>query len=37
MMTNGLNIAWELADAPGEDVLLAGGLLRKQSPSLQGS
>lgn len=33
---NGLNIAGELADAPGEDVLLACGLLRGQSLSLQG-
>lgn len=37
VMTNGLNIAWELANAPGVDVLLTGGLLRKQSLSLQGS
>ncbi|MGO1003400.1 DeoR family transcriptional regulator [Lysobacter sp. CA196] len=37
VMTNGLNIAWELANAPGVDVLLTGGSLRKQSLSLQGS
>ena len=37
VMTNGLNIAWELANAPGVELLLTGGLLRKQSLSLQGS
>lgn len=37
VMTNGLNIAWELANAPGVNVLLTGGLLRKHSLSLQGS
>ncbi|MGH8053513.1 MAG: DeoR family transcriptional regulator [Stenotrophomonas sp.] len=37
VMTNGLNIAWELANAPGVNVLLTGGLLRKQSLSLQGN
>jgi DeoR family transcriptional regulator of aga operon len=37
VMTNGLNIAWELADAPGVDVILTGGLLRKKSLSIQGS
>ncbi len=37
VMTNGLNIAWELANAPGMNVLLTGGQLRKQSLSLQGS
>ncbi len=37
VMTNGLNIAWELANAPGINVLLTGGLLRQQSLSLQGS
>ena len=37
VMTNGLNIAWELANAPGVKVLMTGGLLRKQSLSLQGS
>jgi DeoR family transcriptional regulator of aga operon len=37
VMTNGLNIALELADAPDVQVLLTGGLLRKQSLSLQGA
>jgi DeoR family transcriptional regulator of aga operon len=37
VMTNGLNIAWELSDAPGVELILAGGLLRKQSLSIQGS
>lgn len=37
VMTNGLNIAWELADAPGVDLILTGGLLRKQSLSIQGA
>ncbi|WP_020653283.1 DeoR family transcriptional regulator [Massilia niastensis] len=37
VMTNGLNIAWELADAPGVELILTGGLLRKQSLSIQGS
>ena len=37
VMTNGLNIAWELANAAGINVLLTGGLLRQQSLSLQGS
>ena len=37
VMTHGLNIAWELANAPGVELLLTGGLLRKQSLSLQGS
>jgi len=36
VMTNGLNIAWELAEAPGVELLLTGGLLRKQSLSFQG-
>jgi DeoR family transcriptional regulator of aga operon len=36
VMTNGLNIAWELAKAPGVDLILTGGLLRKQSLSIQG-
>lgn len=36
VMTNGLNIAWELRNVPGVDLLLTGGLLRKQSLSLQG-
>jgi len=37
VMTNGLNIAWELANAQGVEVLLTGGLLRKQALSLQGT
>ncbi|MEH6435043.1 DeoR family transcriptional regulator [Massilia sp. DD77] len=37
VMTNGLNIAWELAESPGVDLILTGGLLRKQSLSIQGS
>jgi DeoR family transcriptional regulator of aga operon len=37
VMTNGLNIAWELADTPGVELILTGGLLRKQSLSIQGS
>lgn len=37
VMTNGLNVAWELANAPGVELLLTGGLLRKQALSLQGS
>lgn len=37
VMTNGLNIAWELADAAGVELILAGGLLHKQSLSIQGS
>ncbi|WP_274381694.1 DeoR family transcriptional regulator [Massilia cavernae] len=37
VMTNGLNIAWELADAPGVDLILTGGLLRKESLSIQGT
>lgn len=37
VMTNGLNTAWELADAPGVDLILTGGLLRKQSLSIQGT
>lgn len=37
VMTNGLNIAWELADAPGVELMLTGGLLRKQSLSIQGA
>jgi len=36
VMTNGLNIAWELVNAAGINVILTGGLLRKQSLSLQG-
>lgn len=37
VMTNGLNIAWELADADGVELMLTGGLLRKQSLSIQGA
>lgn len=37
VMTNGLNIAWELADKPGVELMLTGGLLRKQSLSIQGA
>jgi DeoR family transcriptional regulator of aga operon len=37
VLTNGLNIAWELADAPGVDLIMTGGLLRKQSLSIQGA
>ncbi|WP_242111819.1 DeoR family transcriptional regulator [Luteimonas aquatica] len=37
VMTNGLNVAWELAHAPGVELLLTGGQLRKQSLSLHGS
>ncbi|CAN7259995.1 DeoR family transcriptional regulator [Massilia sp. LjRoot122] len=37
VMTNGLNIAWELADTAGVELILTGGQLRKQSLSIQGS
>lgn len=37
VMTNGLNIAWALADAPGVELLLTGGVLDKPSYSLRGS
>ncbi|WP_107873166.1 DeoR family transcriptional regulator [Pseudoduganella sp. UC29_71] len=37
VLTNGLNIAWELASAPGVDLIMTGGLLRKQSLSIQGA
>ncbi len=37
VMTNGLNVAWELASAEGVQLMLAGGLLRKTSLSLQGA
>lgn len=37
VLTNGLNIAWELAHAPGVDLIMTGGLLRKQSLSIQGA
>lgn len=37
VMTNGLNIAWELGGAPHVKLLLTGGVLHKQSLSLHGS
>lgn len=37
VMTNGLNVAWELAGSPGIELLLTGGVLRKQALSLQGA
>jgi len=37
VLTNGLNIAWELADTAGVDLILTGGHLRKQSLSIQGT
>lgn len=37
VMTNGLNIAWALADADGVELMLTGGLLRKTSLSVLGS
>lgn len=37
VMTNGLNIADELADAEGISLLLTGGLLRRQSLSFHGA
>lgn len=36
VMTNGLNIAWELANAPGITLRLTGGLLHQPSLSLHG-
>ncbi|MES3021711.1 MAG: transcriptional repressor AgaR [Pseudomonadota bacterium] len=36
VLTNALNVAWELAGAPGVELILAGGVLRKQSLSIQG-
>lgn len=36
VMTNGLNIAWELASAPGVTLRLTGGLLHQPSLSLHG-
>ncbi len=36
VMTNGLNIAWELASAPGVKLLLTGGQLHPASLSLHG-
>ncbi|QIL21562.1 DeoR family transcriptional regulator [Thermomonas sp. HDW16] len=37
VMTNGLNIAWELAAAPGVKLLMTGGTLHHASLSLHGS
>lgn len=37
VLTNGLNIAWELAPVPGVDLIMTGGLLRKQALSFQGT
>ncbi|MFT4247182.1 MAG: DeoR family transcriptional regulator [Pseudomonas sp.] len=37
VMTNGLNIAWELANAPGVTLRMTGGLLHQPSLSLHGS
>lgn len=37
VMTNGLNIAWELANAPGMKLLMTGGALHQASLSLHGS
>jgi len=37
VMTNGLNIAWALADTEGIELMLTGGRLRKQSLSIQGA
>ncbi|TKR29513.1 DeoR family transcriptional regulator [Luteimonas gilva] len=37
VMTNGLNIAWELAGAPHVKLLLTGGVLHPSSLSLHGS
>lgn len=37
VMTNGLNIAWELAQAEGVTLMLTGGQMRKQSLSFQGA
>lgn len=37
VMTNGLNIAWELTRAPGVELMLTGGVLDTQSLSLRGS
>ncbi len=36
VMTNGLNIAWELAEAPGVKLLMTGGALHQPSLSLHG-
>lgn len=37
VMTNGLNVAWSLADADGVELMLTGGVLRKKSLSTQGA
>jgi DeoR family transcriptional regulator, aga operon transcriptional repressor len=37
VMTNGLNIAWELADTEGIDLMLTGGWLRKNALSFHGT
>lgn len=37
VMTNGLNIAWELTRAQGVELMLTGGVLDAQSLSLRGS
>ncbi|WP_044362794.1 transcriptional repressor AgaR [Vibrio fluvialis] len=37
VMTNGLDVAMELASAPGVEVLMSGGLLRKNALSFSGS
>ncbi|QNM95716.1 DeoR family transcriptional regulator [Chitinimonas koreensis] len=37
VMTNGLNIAWELANASSVELMLTGGLLRRQALSIQGA
>ena len=36
VMTSGLNVAWELVEASGVEVMLTGGVLRKKSLSFQG-
>lgn len=37
VMTNGLNVAWSLADAEGVELMLVGGVLRKKSLSTLGA
>ncbi len=37
VMTNGLDVAMELASAPGIEVLMSGGVLRKNALSFSGS
>lgn len=37
VMTNGLDVAMELASAPGVEVLMSGGVLRKNALSFSGS